>query len=257
MLANLGDHTSSVAVYKVPGDGSVRELHCAMGGTWGSTYVSKKFVNLLEQIFCKDVIDEYRTTHPDDWVDFISMKFETSIRMVALGTTTYVDVPLSFLAFLQSKNKTFNDCITAFGNGNIKCHRGLLALKHQEVEKLFNPVLDNIAVHLRSIVARVESIDYLILVGGFAEYRLLQLGLRREFEEVRGVPVMVPRQCSLAVAKGAVLLGHLHTLAGIPTESLLRTSFEEGVRVGCLAYGFVLLPCRTCLRRNSRSTSTN
>ena len=207
VLADLGGGKADIAVHKVLPDRTVKELHCATGGAWGSTYVDKNFVELLEQIFDKDVIDEYRATYPGDWVNFI-WKFETSKRMAAPGSTTYVEVPFTFHTFLQTKNRTFQDCIAAFGDDNVKCSRGILALKHPEVAKLFDPVLTNIADHLKRIFAIVDSIDYLILVGGFATCHLLQVRLKREFEEADGVRVIIPRQSSLAVVMGAVLFGH-------------------------------------------------
>ena len=104
-------------------------------------------------------------------------------------------------------------------------------MKHTEVEKLFDPVSTSIADHLKTIFAMFDSIDYLILVGGFAECRLLQLRLRREFEEAGGVQVIVPRQCSLAVAKGAVLLGHRRILAGVPTVAHSKSSLKKDFTV--------------------------
>ena len=208
ILADLGGGTADVAVHEVLPDRSVKELHCATGGAWGGTYVDKNFVKLLEQIAGKDFIDEYRATYPGDWVDVISTKFETSKRTAAPGKATYVEFPFSFHAFLQTKNTTIDGLVKAFGNSNVKCSRGLLALKHPEVAKLFDPVLTNIADHLKRIFAIVDSIDYLILVGGFATCHLLQVRLKQEFEEAEGIRVIIPRQSSLAVVMGAVLFGH-------------------------------------------------
>ena len=234
LLADLGGETTNAAVYEVFGCGLMKELYCSVGGAWGGTYVNKNFVKLLEQIFGKDVIDGYRANYPGDWVDFISVKFETGKGMAAPGTTTFVDVPFSFLMFLRkTKKMSLQDCVVAFGEDNVKLSHGRLALKDPEVAKLFDPVSTSIADHLKSIFAMFDSIDCLILVGGFAECRLLQLHLRREFEEAGGVHVIVPRQCSLAVAKGAVLLGHRRILAGVPTVALSKSSLKKDFAV-CL-----------------------
>ena len=204
LLADLGGETTDVAVYEVFGCGLMKELYCSVDGARGGTYVNKNYVKLLEQIFGKDVIDEYRATYPGDWVYAISKYF-----------------------------------------------RGALILNHPEVAKLFDPVLTNISDHLKRVFAMFDSIDCLILVGGFAECRLLQLFLRREFEEAGGVQVIVPRQCSLAVAKGAVLLGHWQTLAGVSTFALSKSSFKKDFTVGYIAYGSVLIAAlpRICTQK--------
>ena len=206
VLADLGGGTADVTVHQVTGDGGVKELHHATGGAWGGTYVDRNFVDLLEAIFGKDAIDKYRKDFPGDWVELVSLKFEMNKRMAAPGGTTYVEFPYSFHSFIDERGSSVKDVIAAQGNANLKFTRGALAMKYPEVKKLFEPVFDNIAQHLETVIRKVGQVKYMILVGGFATCKLLQTFLHDRF--ANNLRIIIPAESSLAVVMGAVLFGH-------------------------------------------------
>ena len=207
VLADLGGGTADVTVHQVT-EGGVKELHHATGGAWGGTYVDKNFVQLLQHIFGEDVIKEYRAECPGDWVDLISMRFETNKRTASLNGATYVEFPFSFHSFLTERGSSAKEAIAAMNNSDLKCSRGALAIKYPEVRKLFQPVFENIADHLETVIGDVGGVEFMILVGGFATCDLLQTYLRERFEEPFSLRIIIPPQCSLAVVMGAVLFGH-------------------------------------------------
>ena len=206
VLADLGGGTADVTVHQVTDDGGVKELHHATGGAWGGTYVDKNFIELLEKIFGKETIEAYKTEYPGDWVELVSIKFETNKRMSAPGSTTYVEFPYSFHSFVGGS--TVKDKIAAMGNANLKFTRGAVAIKYPEVRKMFEPVFQNIAEHLETIIRTVGQVQYMILVGGFATCSLLRAYLRDRFEKPFNLRIIVPFESSLAVVMGAVLFGH-------------------------------------------------
>ena len=208
LLADLGGGTADVTVHRVSGDGGVKELHHATGGAWGGTYVDKNFVELLERIFGKDIIEAYKTAYPGDWVQLISVKFEMSKRLAAPGSTTYVEFPHSFHTFIGERGSSVKNQIAAQGNVNLKCTRFTLAMKYPEVRKMFEPVFENIAEHLENVIRGVRRVQYMILVGGFATCSILQTYLRDRFEKSFNLRVIIPSESSLAVVMGAVLFGH-------------------------------------------------
>lgn len=61
--------------------------------------------------------------------------------------------------------------------------------------------------HIEDILTHPDlpGVDYLFLVGGFAESPLLQQAVRAHFGD--GVTVVIPQDVSLAILKGAVLYG--------------------------------------------------
>eukprot|EP00118_Oscarella_pearsei_P013547 m.313298 g.313298 ORF g.313298 m.313298 type:complete len:223 (+) comp373473_c0_seq1:104-772(+) len=201
-------------------------MYCATGGAWGGTYVDQNFINLLKEVFGENTIKEYRTEYPGDWVDWISRKFERSKRTAEQGSTTCVEIPFSFGEFLKNEGSSVKNCIAAMEDDNLKFRNGFLAMKYPTVEKLFKPVLTNIAEHLRSILGNVGKVNYLILVGGFASSKLVQDDFRRQFERPFNLQMIVPLQCHLAVVMGAVLFGHN------PAEiAARRARYSYGVEV--------------------------
>ena len=207
VLADLGGGTADVTVHQVTESG-VKELHHATGGAWGGTYVDKNFVRLLHEIFGKDTIETYKAEFPGDWVELVSLKFEINKRTASLDAVTYVEFPFSFHSFLSDRESSAKEAIAAMNNPDLKFTRGTLAMKYPEVRKLFQPVFENIADHLETVIRDVDKVEFMILVGGFATCALLQTYLRERFEEPFNLRMIVPPQCSLAVVMGAVLFGH-------------------------------------------------
>ena len=209
LLADLGGGTVDVTVHEVQSDDLIRELHHATGGAWGGIYVDQNFVQLIERIFDKKSIEKYRKEHRGDWVELVSIKFESAKRCAQEDGTLYVELPHSFHDFMKDvENKPVKDCVNRFGNPDVRLARGSLSLQYPEVRKLFEPVFSNISSHLKTLLEKVPGVKFMILLGGFATCALLQNYLKAEFEKSFRLRVVVARECSLSVVMGSVLFGH-------------------------------------------------
>ena len=69
-----------------------------------------------------------------------------------------------------------------------------------------------------SSLVKLTGIEYLFLVGGFAESAMLQAEIRKEFGQQ--VKIVIPQEASLAILKGmyaihiaAWLTGYIHTFS--------------------------------------------
>ena len=208
LLADLGGGTVDVAVHEVQSDDMIRELHHATGGAWGGTYVDQNYVRLLERIFGKKSINKFRSRYQSDWIDMISMKFESAKRLAQLEENLHIELPYNFHEFMKDEGKTVLDCVNRFENPDVKASRGSLSLPYGEIKKLFEPVFSNISSHLKRLIGKVPGIKFMILVGGFATCTLLQTYLNAEFESSFSGRVIVSPQCSFSVVMGSVLFGH-------------------------------------------------
>ena len=208
LLADLGGGTVDCAVHEVQSDNLIRELHHATGGAWGGIYVDENFVQLLERIFGKKLINKFRRNNQGNWDDILTTKFEAAKRIVQPEKALRLDLPFSFHAFMNDEGTSVKECIDRFDNDDVNFTRGYLSLKYPEVKKLFDPVFRNISSHLKTLLEKVPGVKFLILVGGFASCTLLQTYMKAEFESSFGVRVMVSQECSLCVVMGSVLFGH-------------------------------------------------
>eukprot|EP00118_Oscarella_pearsei_P014368 m.122740 g.122740 ORF g.122740 m.122740 type:complete len:581 (+) comp37797_c0_seq11:1208-2950(+) len=208
LLADCGGGTVDVAVHEVGADGTMRELHHATGGAWGGTYVDNNFVSLLERMFGKESIERFQKDHQGEWVNLISQKFEAAKRCAEIDKSIHVEFPLNFYLFMQEQNSSVEDCIKSLSNSDLKFFRGCLRINYAEVAKLFESVFANIVTHLKDVIEKIDGIEYVILVGGFATCPLLQIHLKEQLESSYCVRVVVARESSLAVVMGSVLFGH-------------------------------------------------
>ena len=85
---------------------------------------------------------------------------------------------------------------------------GKLLLKWSAVKRLFDPVIEQLKDEILKVRNNIpfRRLQYMLLVGGFAESKYLQREMRRSFE--RRLTIIVPEEAQLAIIKGAVYFGH-------------------------------------------------
>ena len=69
-----------------------------------------------------------------------------------------------------------------------------------------------------SLTHFLQGIEYLFLVGGFAESPILQNEIRRAFSSI--LKVIIPQDVSLTILKGAVLFGLDPTIVNVRRSRL-------------------------------------
>ena len=85
---------------------------------------------------------------------------------------------------------------------------GALRLKWEAVQKLFDPVVEQVLQAIENVDSAVlfRRFSYLLLVGGFAESLYMQQAIKNRFSQ--RTTVLVPEQPQLAIIRGAVRYGH-------------------------------------------------
>ncbi|XP_060599387.1 uncharacterized protein LOC132752990 [Ruditapes philippinarum] len=89
LVLDAGGGTIDITVHEVDNDNNIKEIHAASGGGWGGTIVDKEFKQLLVTLVGRDVYEEFKRDHTDDWLD-IWRDFEVKKRTI----TTSSDSPL-------------------------------------------------------------------------------------------------------------------------------------------------------------------
>lgn len=210
LLLDLGGGTVDITVEKVEGDGTLSEIHHPNGGPWGGTRVDNAFKEFLINIFGKDVMQNFSENQKSDSL-FLYRNFEALKRKTDRETIQkrILRIPSSLVKCATDasvvrtkiKNSPFN------GKVELKPTQDKLSLEGGVLQDMFNFSSTNIVQHVRKLFTddKIQRINTIILVGGFAESALITNDIRAAFPDKT---IIVPQECSLAVLKGAVLYGH-------------------------------------------------
>nr|CAD7428590.1 unnamed protein product [Timema monikensis] len=224
MVVDCGGGTVDITVHELSEHlGTLRELHKATGGPCGSMApqgsklgslallgVDHEFETLLQKMFGEDFILQFRLRHPAAYVELI-LSFEARKRSASPHRNSSYNIfpPFAFIDyFRKSQNKEVGEAVREFGRDDVTwSSQGMLRLQPCLMLSLFRPTVDKILKHISDVLnsPRVEGIQYLFLVGGFAESQVLQHEVRKAFNEK--AKVIIPQGVSLTILRGAVQFG--------------------------------------------------
>ncbi|XP_055937717.1 heat shock 70 kDa protein 12A-like isoform X2 [Argiope bruennichi] len=212
MVVDCGGGTVDITVHEITDEnGTIKELHKATGGPYGSVGIDLEFEKLLADIFGTDFLEHFKNKLPAAFVDLM-VAFEARKRNASPFKITPINIalPFSFVHhYKKMKNTTVENTVKKYNSKEIKwSSQGMLRLEPSGMTNLFQPTLDAIRMHVAHVLDTCESsgaISYLFLVGGFAESAILQKSIRDAFSD--RLKVIIPQGVSLAILKGAVQFG--------------------------------------------------
>ncbi len=219
-----------LTVHEMEARGKLKELYKATGGAWGSIGVDYQFELLLLNIFGEDFLLDFVQNKPVSWLELLSL-FETKKRSFSPHKQHSVNIslPFSFIEYYREKSgMSIEAAIREYNDTRVQwTHQGMLRLLPSVMMSLFEPVISAIIHHIQDLllIPQLSNVQYLFLVGGFAESAVLQDAVRNAFRS--NIRVIIPQDVSLTILKGAVLFGHDPTLVQIR-----RSVLTYGV--GCL-----------------------
>ncbi|KAI0983717.1 hypothetical protein GJ496_003540 [Pomphorhynchus laevis] len=220
MVVDCGGGTVDITVHELNGSiGTLKELYKATGGPYGSTAIDNEFECLIAKIFSREFIDIYKLKRPSGFVDLM-VAFEARKRTANLSKSTFLNIalPFSFIDYYRSfKGQTVESALKRFNNPNCKwSSQGMLRISIDMIYSLFCPVLIKVKEAISEVISLPSvchvvcdisyyAINYMFLVGGFAESPILQQEIRNAFDQ--SMKIVIPQDVSLAILKGAVLYG--------------------------------------------------
>ena len=130
-------------------------------------------------------------------------------------------------------SKTLQDCVDGYNSvngGSLRLRRGTTVLMSlNQTKMLFKKVINKIIQKVKELINE-NPVQYIYLVGGFAECKMLQMRVKQEFEtEESGRRVIVPMRPQLMVVKGAVLFGLQKVTAF--TSRVARYTYGCSIRI--------------------------
>ncbi|CAC5418982.1 unnamed protein product [Mytilus coruscus] len=190
LLLDCGGGTVDITVHEVRYDNSLKEIHRASGGPWGGIKVDDAFQEYLLELFGFERI----ASLPKHDVIELERSFELLKKNVNTEDKNYhMQLPL---ILRQSAD---------IGIGTLIA--GKLRLSSNVVKGFFEMPAENICRKIQEILLslRQPDLDTILLVGGFAESKVLQEKVQSKFPTMK---VLKPNEPSAAVIKGAVEFGH-------------------------------------------------
>ena len=210
----------------------MKEIAAASGGNWGGTKIDAAFEDFIKDIVGSEVYDEFSAKHRDDCIELFR-SFEIKKRSVTADSESDVifSLPLSLIDIHHDvTDKQLKDDIKTEG---VNMSQNKLRCKASRFKELFGETCYNIVKHVSSLLNddRVRDASAIMMVGGFSESAILQDAIKRYFPHLR---VIVPRDASLCVLKGAVMYGHNpHIISERVVRYTYGTNvfkkFEEGI----------------------------
>ncbi|KAK3085535.1 hypothetical protein FSP39_004848 [Pinctada imbricata] len=214
MVIDLGGGTVDITVHEKLPRGKLKEIHKASGGPWGGTAVDEGFIQLLTKVVGGPVINRLRREHIADYLEMMR-EFEVSKRSLdPNGDLSFkVRVPPSLDKICQNETSEHISSLVTEANspfaGKMKIIGDKLVIDRKLMKDIFEHVEKKILVHVQEIMRLpdVANIDFVLLVGGFAESMMVQHFMKENLESERR-RVIIPPESGLSVVKGAVIYGH-------------------------------------------------
>ena len=118
-------------------------------------------------------------------------------RILDDSLMTNIRLPRSFVSML---NETQSSVMDSYGTKDVRLkNKEYLCLSSGMMKKLFNPVVERIKQHLKTLMKKpqLSKVRIMFLAGGFAYPAFLQQELKTEF--ARRLRILIPHYTTIAV----------------------------------------------------------
>uniref|UniRef100_A0A3B5QTR4 Heat shock 70 kDa protein 12A-like n=1 Tax=Xiphophorus maculatus TaxID=8083 RepID=A0A3B5QTR4_XIPMA len=218
IIVDCGGGTIDITVHEVISGRNLKELHKASGNDLGGQTVDKQFKKFLKEIFCNGVWDEYEKSYPNE-IQKIMYEFA-----IAKKRDDDIDItcPLNLATLAKKTHKKIEKFFknvegASWNDGSIKIFK-------QKLRSFFAQSLQGITLSLREILQKCFNIQYILLVGGYADSKILRRHITDEF--IDQCKVLCPFRPQEAIVKGAVDFGRNQGVV-----AFRKSAFTYGISV--------------------------
>ncbi|KAK3099872.1 hypothetical protein FSP39_011017 [Pinctada imbricata] len=214
LVLDLGGGTIDITARMVTEDRTLRELHHATGNGHGGNSVNDNIYDFLKELFGSDVMAEFQhdSRYSSEYLD-LDQEIETKKRAVKDELETQkvmtLTIPAQLLELFEEKNdKDFEAHFqTVKGDRNLLLKGNRLRVDFKTVYGFFQPSLKAIVNDTDRVLQHKDCKDItkIILVGGFAESKIVSACIKKHYDNMT---VVIPQDPGLAVLKGAVIYRH-------------------------------------------------
>ncbi|KAL5011449.1 hypothetical protein ScPMuIL_010000 [Solemya velum] len=212
-VLDAGGGTVDITVHEIRADRSVKEIHHANGGPWGSTMVDEEFRMLLTKITGAEVLTTFQKDYMEDYLE-LTREFERKKRQITMESDDKVTFrfPSALRELFETKtDEKIAEAITQMPiKDSVRYRQDKIQLSASMMRKFFENPVSKIIKHLSNLTKEpgMADIRHMLMVGGFSESKVLQHAVQGAFREMK---VLIPQDADAAVLRGAVIFGHKPT----------------------------------------------
>ncbi|XP_071132814.1 heat shock 70 kDa protein 12A-like [Mytilus edulis] len=210
IVVDAGGGTVDISAQQVLENGELKIIHRECGGPWGGECINKQFVNMLKELFGKEVMNQFKSNNGDDFLQLLR-DFEVKKKMFKVEDEESLTIRMALSLIELFLDIEHLDVPTAIArsrfNENLRLKRDKLYIAGSLVETFFTETIQMIIDEVLSILKheRCSDVSAIMLAGGFSEADILQNAIKKQFQSLE---VFIPTDGALAVLKGAVIYGH-------------------------------------------------
>ena len=231
LVVDCGGGTVDIAAHKITkqhGNIVINDIAPPHGGKCGGFAVNDQFEKLLFDILkiSPEKFKQLKINCAVQWSTLMNENFEKSkITLDPKDELSAITLEVPSKIYKEIKKiagKSFEELIADYDDENIEWDEdeSAIILNYSVIDKLFEPVLDDICELIKTVLAENEctEVKTILLVGGFAE----SANLFKRIKDTFGKEYNVNRSTTPAfsVVKGAVLCGQQEMLIKPLLENL-------------------------------------
>lgn len=227
--------TIDITVHEVLDNGNLKELHAASGNDMGGESVDKQVISFLKDIFSEEIFETFQKNHPSD---ALKLKYEISF-IKSYQDIVRLSCPFTLLKLFQKY-----ESIESYFEGvpGADWDDGAILIKKKLLESFFDESFSSIEYTIKHILKKTElSIEYMMIVGGYAECQILRNFMKKKFGSRH--KVLCPSEPQAVVLKGAILYGK--------NPSVVKS------RISVLTYGVCVANCFDETKHRGKKKYTN
>lgn len=190
----------NIVVHKIMEDDTLAEIYKDSGGDWGGTIVDAQFkefvVGLLKNNYC---FEQLWDLAPLDALDF-ERDFEAKKRQISsnMRGSIRLQLPQRLKQFANTEVLDQHTRTLTFAH---------MYVHNEQFKSFFMVAKNKIIGILKDILVELDTIDFIIMVGGFSGSKLLTDEIKSN-PAFSAIKFISPKDPGTVVLQGAVLFGH-------------------------------------------------
>eukprot|EP01106_Pelomyxa_sp_JSP_P002769 TRINITY_DN14193_c0_g1_i1.p1 TRINITY_DN14193_c0_g1~~TRINITY_DN14193_c0_g1_i1.p1 ORF type:complete len:407 (+),score=46.41 TRINITY_DN14193_c0_g1_i1:88-1308(+) len=208
MIIDAGGGTVDIAVHETESTKAICELYPPTGGPWGSTFVNKRILKILNHIFGVDTMKLARTKN--GWTDVLDAIETQKLNVKTTDSPNVLkNIQLTcVVGALRERNlPSMGELVTAYNNKHssrpqILCDDGMVRLPSSLFSACVKKLAGKVVQSVGKILADVDGISYIYLVGGFFHNEVFKKVLQDELK-TPSRPVVLSQKPGVAILEGA------------------------------------------------------